>query len=54
MSRIRSLVATCLLGSVVLPTAVTAEEMIADTTARKQALTSWGGAVRGARIPLQR
>lgn len=42
MSRIRSLVATSLLGSVVLPTAVTAEEMIADTTARKQALTSWG------------
>ena len=42
MSRIRSLVATSLLGSVLLPTAVTAEEMIFDTTARKQALTFWG------------
>lgn len=42
MSRIRSLVVTSLFCSALLPVAVTAEEMIADTTARKQALTSWG------------
>lgn len=42
MSRIRSLVVTGLMGSVLLPATAVAEEMIADTTARKQALTSWG------------
>ncbi len=42
MSRIRSLITVSLLGSMVFPTAVAAQEMIADTTSRKQALTSWG------------
>ena len=42
MSRIRSLITVGLLGSMIFPTAVAAQEMIADTTARKQALTSWG------------
>ncbi len=42
MSRIRSLVVVSLLGAAVIPTAVAAQEMIADTTARKQPLTSWG------------
>jgi len=42
MSRIRSLITVSLLDSMVFPTAVAAQEMIADTTSRKQALTSWG------------
>ncbi len=42
MNRIRSLVTVGLLGSILLPAAVAAQEMIADTSARKQALTSWG------------
>lgn len=42
MSRIRSLVVVSLLGAALIPTAVAAQEMIADTTDRKQPLTSWG------------
>ncbi|WP_297790992.1 copper resistance protein B [uncultured Marinobacter sp.] len=42
MSRIRSFVTVSLLGALILPVAATAKEMIADTTERKQALTSWG------------
>lgn len=42
MSCIRSLIAVSLLGSTVFSTAVAAQEMIEDTTARKQALSSWG------------
>lgn len=42
MSYIRSFIAVSLLGSIIIPTAVVAQEMIEDTTARKQALTSWG------------
>jgi copper resistance protein B len=42
MSRIRSLLVIGLLGSALLPAAAAAQEMIADTTARKQALTFWG------------
>ena len=42
MSRIRSIVAVSLLGSLIFPAAVAAQEMIADTSARKQPLTSWG------------
>lgn len=42
MSRLRCVMAVSLLGSILLPTAVAAQEMIADTTARKQPLTSWG------------
>src|SRR5690554_6227289 len=42
MSCIRSLVAVSLIASVGFSTAVTAQEMISDTTARKQPLTTWG------------
>lgn len=42
MSCIRSLVAVSFLASVGFSTAVTAQEMISDTTARKQPLTTWG------------
>lgn len=42
MNIIRSFIAVSLLGSIILPTAVAAQEMIQDTTARKQALTTWG------------
>lgn len=42
MSRIRSIVAISLLASFVFPTVVVAQEMISDTTARKQPLTTWG------------
>lgn len=42
MSHIRSLIIVSLLGSVIFPAAVTAQEMIEDTSARKQPLTSWG------------
>ncbi len=42
MSCIRSLVAASFLASVGFSTAVTAQEMISDTTARKQPLTTWG------------
>jgi copper resistance protein B len=42
MSRIRSLVAVSFFASVGFSTAVTAQEMISDTTARKQPLTTWG------------
>ncbi|MFO7703832.1 MAG: copper resistance protein B [Halopseudomonas sp.] len=42
MSYIRSFIAVSLLGSMIIPTAVAAQDMLADTTARKQALTSWG------------
>ena len=43
MSCIRSLVAVSFLASIGVSTAVTAQEMISDTTARKQPLTTWGG-----------
>ena len=42
MSCIRSLVAVSFLASIGVSTAVTAQEMISDTTARKQPLTTWG------------
>ena len=42
MSCIRSLVAVSFLASVGFSTAVTAQEMISDTTAREQPLTTWG------------
>lgn len=42
MSYIRSLITVSLISSIILPTAVMAQEMIEDTSARKQALTSWG------------
>lgn len=42
MSRIRSLVAVSFFGSILLPTTAAAREMIEDTTARKQPLTTWG------------
>jgi hypothetical protein len=42
MSFVRSLVAVSLFGSMVFPIAVTAQERISDTTARKQPLTTWG------------
>lgn len=42
MNYIRSFIAVSLLGSMIIPTAVAAQEMLEDTTARKQALTSWG------------
>ncbi len=42
MSPIRSFITVSLLGSILLPAAVAAQEMIEDTSARKQALTSWG------------
>ena len=42
MSCIRSLVAVSLFVSIGFSTAVTAQEMISDTTARKQPLTTWG------------
>lgn len=42
MNPIRSFVAFSLLSSMLLPTAVAAQDMIDDTSARKQALTSWG------------
>ncbi len=43
MNRIRSFVAAGLLVPALMPTTVAAQEMMADTTARKQALISWGG-----------
>ncbi|MEP3960084.1 copper resistance protein B [Marinobacter sp.] len=42
MSCIRSIVAVSFLASIGVSTAVTAQEMISDTTARKQPLTTWG------------
>lgn len=42
MSRIRLLGAVSLLVSIGFPTALAAQEMISDTTARKQPLTTWG------------
>ena len=42
MSRIRSVVAVSFLASMGFSTAVAAQEMISDTTARKQPLTTWG------------
>ncbi|WVM88630.1 copper resistance protein B [Halopseudomonas pachastrellae] len=42
MSCIRSLVAVSFLASIGVSTAVTAQEMISDTTAREQPLTTWG------------
>ncbi len=42
MSCIRSLVAVSFLASAGFSTAVTAQEMISDTTARKQPLKTWG------------
>lgn len=42
MRRSRLLVVTSLLGAALLPNLVAAQDMIADTTARKQPLTSWG------------
>ena len=42
MSCIRSLVAVSFFASIGFSTAVTAQEMISDTTARKQPLTTWG------------
>lgn len=42
MNRIRYFATVCLLVPALLPVTVTAQEMMADTTARKQALTSWG------------
>lgn len=42
MSPGRSFVVISLVASALLPTAVTAQDMIADTTARKQPLTYWG------------
>lgn len=42
MSRLRIFVAVSLLGSTLLANAAVAREMIADTSARKQALISWG------------
>ncbi|MCR8916349.1 copper resistance protein B [Marinobacter panjinensis] len=42
MSRIRTFMAVSLLSPILLPGAAAAQEMIADTSARKQALTSWG------------
>lgn len=42
MSHIRSLITVSLLGSLILPAAAAAQEMIADTSARNQPLTSWG------------
>lgn len=42
MSRIQSLIAAGLLVSMGFPGALTAQEMIADTTARKKPLATWG------------
>ena len=42
MRRSRLLVVTSLLGAALLPNLVAAQDMIADTTARKQPLTYWG------------
>lgn len=42
MSRTRSLIAVSLMGMVLLPMAVAAQELIDDTTALKQPLTAWG------------
>lgn len=42
MSRARYLIAVSVLGSIFAPAVVSAQEMIADTTERKQPLTTWG------------
>lgn len=42
MSQFRSLVVASVLASVGFPALVAAQEMISDTTARKQPLTTWG------------
>ncbi len=42
MSCIRSLAAVSFLASIGFSTTVIAQEMISDTTARKQPLTAWG------------
>lgn len=42
MTPVRSFVAASVLGSMILPTMASAQEMMSDTTARKQALASWG------------
>lgn len=42
MNAVRFLRGACVVGALLLPTVVTAQEMIADTSSRKQPLTSWG------------
>lgn len=42
MSCTRSLITVSLLGSIIFPTTLVAQEMISDTTARKKPLTTWG------------
>ncbi|MDX1695069.1 MAG: copper resistance protein B [Ketobacteraceae bacterium] len=42
MNRFRFLITVSLIGTIILPGAVTAREMITDTTERKQPLVVWG------------